>query len=479
MAVVGATVAMTAGAGARTTAAPGGNAAPRASAAAAGALALPPIKHVFTIILENESESTTFGPGSPAPYLAKTLVSKGAFVPNYYATGHFSNDNYISMISGQAPNTNNQDDCGTFRNFLTTSTGAHGQQEGLGCVYPADIQTIANQLTNAHLTWRSYDQSMGVDPTRDNGTVCAHPPIGSADPTEGGQTSSPFDEYATRHNPFVYFHSIIDNTSMCDADVVNLNALQGDLASASKTPNYVFITPDLCADGHDATCKNPSRPGGFAGIQQFLQKYVPMITNSAAFKQNGLLIVTFDEALPSDTSHCCGEIAGPGAPLPGLTGPGGGKVGAVLISRCIKPATVTQTSYNHYSMLASIENIFGLSHLGMAGVAGLPTFGSNIFNKACEAPPVVKVSAKAKKTKITVKWSSTDAGGPGVAYYTVQERTAGTHPGAWKTLTGLSKTTKTSAVFIGKPGKRYQFEVKATDKSRVASAYVVSKSVTA
>ncbi|MGA2756737.1 MAG: phosphoesterase, partial [Solirubrobacteraceae bacterium] len=59
---------------------------------------LPAIKHVFVIVLENEDEATTFGAASPAPYLSQTLVSEGAFVPNYYGIGHDSLDNYIAMI---------------------------------------------------------------------------------------------------------------------------------------------------------------------------------------------------------------------------------------------------------------------------------------------------------------------------------------------------------------------------------------------
>ena len=58
---------------------------------------------MFVIVLENESAAVTFGPGSPAPYLSKTLPARGAFVPNYYGVGHASLDNYIAMISGQAP----------------------------------------------------------------------------------------------------------------------------------------------------------------------------------------------------------------------------------------------------------------------------------------------------------------------------------------------------------------------------------------
>jgi hypothetical protein len=439
-------------------------------AAAGAAIPGAPVRHVFTIVLENESESTTFGTGSPAPYLATTLPSEGAFVPNYYGVGHFSNDNYIAMISGQPPNTSNENDCGTFSDFSTTATGPYGAQEGNGCVYPPGIQTVANQLQTAGLSWRDYNQDMGAVPSRDGGTTCAHPAVGASDPTQGGTAA---DEYAARHNPFVYFHSIIDTTANCQSHVVNLSALGGDLASAKNTPNYVFITPDLCEDGHNAACATAGEPGGFAGIEAFLQKYVPMITGSAAFKQGGLLIITFDEAADADESNCCGEIAGPsGLTIPTLeSGDGGGKVGAVLLSPCIKPGTVTQTAYNHYTMLRSVEDIFGLPHLGYAQLPGETSFGSDIFNKPCEPPPVVKVKTAVKKTTITVSWSASDTGGPGIAHYTVQVKSGS----IWKNL--LRSTTKRSATYKGKHHQSYQFRVLAVDKSGISSAYAVSTKV--
>ncbi len=431
------------------------------------------VRHVFTIVLENESESSTFGTGSPAPYLAQTLVSQGAFLPNYYGTGHFSNDNYISMISGQPPNASNEDDCGMFSDFTTPGTTTYGAETGNGCVYPANIQTIANQLQSAGFTWRDYNQDMGMDPARDNGTTCAHPPIGATDPTQAATSA---DRYATRHNPFVYFHSIIDNAASCQSHVVSLSGLQSDLASAKTTPNYVFITPNLCADGHNQTTGagcSASNPGGYDGIEAFLKQYVPMITGSAAFKQNGLLIINFDEASTTDASSCCGEIAGPaGITMAGAqSGDGGGKVGAVLLSPCIKAGTVTQTAYNHYTMLRSVEDIFGLSHLGYAQLPHETSFGSDIFNKPCEPPPVVKVKTAAKKTAITLSWSATDALGPGVKSYTVQVKTG--H--SWKNL--LRSTTKRSTTYMGRHHQTYQFRVLATDKSGIRSAYALSKKV--
>ena len=310
--------------------------------AASSALAAPvggrfQVRHVFVIVLENESAAVTFGPDSPAPYLSKTLTAKGAFVPNYYGVGHASLDNYIAMISGQAPNPSTQADCGVFANFAASGPlGSFGQQSGSGCVYPAGVPTLPDQLGADSLTWRDYNEDMGADPTRESAT-CGHPVVGQPDHTEAATAT---DMYASRHDPFVYFHSIIDNAGLCDSHVVNLDALPADLARVSSTRNYTFITPNLCSDGHDATCAN-GQPGGLPAADAFLKTWVPRITASQAFKEDGLLMVIFDEATGGDSSSCCGEIPGPAAPQPGGTGPGGGRTGAVMLSPCIAPGTVT------------------------------------------------------------------------------------------------------------------------------------------
>jgi hypothetical protein len=333
---------------------------------------------VFVIVLENEDESTAFGPASPAPYLAHTLTAKGAFVPGYYGIGHNSLANYIAMVSGQAPNAVTQADCPDYVDMLPGLPAADGQVVGQGCVYPASVQTVADQLEGGGLTWKGYMEDMGNDPTRDGGTTCAHPAIGTPDMA---QQASATDQYATRHNPFVYFHSIIDRPADCSARDVPLTALQGDLASARTTANLTFITPDLCHDGHDATCADGG-PGGLPAADAFLQTWVPRITASPAFKRDGLLAIVFDEA-GSDSSACCGEQPGPNTPAPGgqSGGPGGGRTGAVLLSPFIRPGTTTAQEYNHYALLRSVEDFFGLSHLGYAAQAGLQPFGSDVFTR--------------------------------------------------------------------------------------------------
>jgi hypothetical protein len=443
-------------------------------------LPLPPgaIRHIIVIELENESFGATFGSSSPATYLNGTLLPAGELVPHYYATGHVSLDNYISQVSGQAPNQVTSSDCVT---SITSLTGSYndvtpgtpdpnqalypGQADGQGCVFPRSVQTIGSQLDQAYpwtagSDWRSYAEDMGNDPGRDGGqadplggTDCAHPTqvsgVASDDTNSaegpnatGSQVKSPVtDQYANRHNPFIYFHSVTDNTRLCTRDVVPLGMastsaggavayhghLAQDLAHEWSTPRFAFITPNLCNDGHDATCAGTNATGGttggLAGADAFLRTWMPLILHSPAYRSgHTLVMVTFDEGAATDTAAGGPEQPGPGNANPGyspllntpiaayggktyydllgVTGltpgqeppagtmPGGGQVGAVLLNpRWITPGSVDSTgSYNHYSALRTYEDLLGIrsggadghGHLGFAATAA--DFGRDVFN---------------------------------------------------------------------------------------------------
>ncbi|MBV8877735.1 MAG: phosphoesterase [Gammaproteobacteria bacterium] len=351
--------------------------------AAAMADPLPPIRHVFVLVLENQSYGATFGKDSAAPYLARTLPARGALLTQYYAIGHASLGNYIALVSGQAPNIATQLDCGTYADFRPSAPAldAHGQLHGSGCVYPRSVRSLPDQLEAAGFTWRAYMEDMGKNPAREPAT-CGHVRLGAPETTN---LASRGDQYAAKHNPFVYFHAIIDDQARCDSHVVNLERLRQDLASASTTANYTFITPNLCSDGHDVHCIDGGR-GGLPAVDRFLRTWVPMIEAAPAFRADGMLVITFDEsdgAGAEGSSACCGEQRLPGARFaPGFSGPGGGRVGAVVLSRFVKPGTVSALPYNHYALLRTVEAIFGLAYLGYAAEQDLRVFGADVFSAA-------------------------------------------------------------------------------------------------
>jgi hypothetical protein len=323
--------------------------------------ALPAIRHVFVINLENKGYAETFGPGSAAPYLSGTLRKKGNLLTQYFGTAHNSLPNYIGQISGQGPNPQTQGDCQVYSDFIATTTIAPQQAVGTGCVYPSSVKTLPDQLAAKKLTWHGYLEDMANSPTQ--ATTCRHPAVNSVDDTQTARTG---DQYAARHNPFVYFHSIIDSPS-CAANDVPLDRLTSDLTKVATTSNYNMIVPNLCHDGHDAPCVD-GQPGGLTSADAFLKTWVPKILASPAYQQDGLLLITFDESdgPQSDATACCGEGPSANSPMPGIAGAGGGRTGAVAISRYIKPGSLNDTPYNHYALLGSIENLFGLPHLGYA-----------------------------------------------------------------------------------------------------------------
>ena len=313
------------------------------------------------------------------------------------------------MISGMAATEETRADCITFADFaLDTTNKKHpdgkdddGQPIGHGCIYPKDVLTLADQLEAKGMTWHGYMEDMGNDLRRES-TTCGHPMIDHQDHTHKAEAPSLIvqrgDGYAARHNPFVYFHSIIDRQKDCDANVINFDHLKQDLNSEATTANFIFITPNLCNDAHDAICSDGG-PGGLAAANIFLKSWVPIIMQSQAYRDDGLLIINFDEAdfdevatAPSGVTTlteygetCCSEQPGPNIgsfPQSYTSGTttyvkksfGGDRMGALLLSPFLSPGTVANTPFNHYSMLKTIEDLFGLDYLGYAGQPGLIGF---------------------------------------------------------------------------------------------------------
>jgi hypothetical protein len=343
------------------------------------------IKHVFVVMLDEEPYATAFGPASPAKYLIGTLEKKGELLLRYYAVAHEALADEIALLSGQGPTEASAANCPTYSEISTAGSESDGQVLGKGCVYPSSTQTLMSQLTAKHLTWKAYVE--GIDEGAGTPGACAHPASGAADPSAAAPTAgATAPAYQTWRNPFVYFNSVA-GSSMCASKDVGMNALKGDLASEKSTADFSYIAPGPCEDGNPTPCA-PGKADGMVAADGFLEKVIPEILAAKAYKQNGMLAITVDEAPSSgeyaDSSSCCGQPKFPN--LPALTGaaklspPGGGQVGLLLLSPLIKKGGgLVQEAYDHFSLLATVEEIFGLGKLGYAGGAEVKPFSVSLF----------------------------------------------------------------------------------------------------
>lgn len=346
---------------------------------------LPAVKHVFVVMLDDEPYATAFGPASPAKYLTGTLEKQGELLLRYYAVAHEGLADGIALLSGQGPTEATAADCPMYSEISPASSGSDGQILGNGCVYPSSTQTLMSQLSAKHLTWKAYVE--GMDEGSGTPSACGHPTSGAADPSATAPAAGGAGPgYQTWRNPFVYF-SAVTGSSPCASKDVGMSALKSDLASEKSTASFSYIAPGPCDDGNPTPC-GPGNADGMAAADGFLQKVVPEILTSKAYKQNGLLAITVDNAPATgeyaDSSSCCGQPKFPNLPAPTgvakLSGSGGGQVGLLLLSPFVKKGGgLVQETYNHFSLLATIEKVFGLGKLGYAEGAEVKPFSASLF----------------------------------------------------------------------------------------------------
>jgi acid phosphatase len=273
----------------------------------------PQLDHIFTIVMENHNYGTILANTTEAPY-TNSLIARYSLAANYAAVAHPSLPNYLALTGGSTYGiTTDCTDC-----FVTATS-------------------IADRITASGRTWKAYQESMPAP--------CF---VGDSYP------------YAQKHNPFVYFNGI-RTSSECNKDVP-YSSLASDLASASTTPNYAFITPNLCNDTHDC----PIATG-----DQWLSQNVPLILQSPAFtQQNSALFITYDE----DDN-------------------GTNQVATIVITNSTNNVPAGYRSgvaYTHYSLLKTVEWAWGLAPLTGNDTAAQPMadfFGAAPLTPAPTPPP--------------------------------------------------------------------------------------------
>jgi acid phosphatase len=255
---------------------------------------LPAFKHIFIIVLENKAYDRVVG-NQKASYL-NTLAHQYGLATSYYGIRHPSLPNYIALTGGDT--------------FGITS-------DCTDCF--VDQPNLVDQLEAAGKSWKGYMESMPA--------ACF---VGDAPPL-----------YRQKHNPFIYYDDIRNDRARC-AKVVPFTQFATDI-QANALPDFVWITPNMCNDGHDCA---------LSMSDTWLKTWVPQILQSPAWQDNGALFITFDEGENAD-GGCC-------------TYADGGQIVTLVISPLGKPGFTSQVAYDHYSLLRTIEGAWGLPLLGKA-----------------------------------------------------------------------------------------------------------------
>ena len=141
--------------------------------------------------------------------------------------------------------------------------------------------------------------------------------------------------YVKRHDPFAYFVDVASSPSRCRR-MVPLRQLDADIARHAL-PRFVWITPDLCHDMHSCPVADGDR---------FLSRLVPRLER--AIGPRGAIFVTWDEGIGG--AGCCGRAAG-------------GNVATIVAGPAARPGGRSGLAYDHYSLLRTIEDGFGLPRL--------------------------------------------------------------------------------------------------------------------
>jgi hypothetical protein len=334
----------------------------------------PPVKHVVVVALADAGIREAFGAGTPMPYLARELRVQGALLRGYHAIAHGDLPNLLGLLTGQAGNPATDAGCPALTPFVASGRpDPDGQLPGAGCVLGADAPSLPAQLDEAKLGWRAYVE--GADPPPDVPPAPCTPPAPAPD---GTPTS-------VERNPLLFLAGVTAAPD-CTARVTGLGGLTAQLAlPAAEAPALTLVVPDACHAGRDGACP-AGEPAGLARADQWLREWIPQIVAAPAFADDGLLVITFAQARATgklaDSASCCGQptaINEPRNPDPQAPVAGGGRVGALVLSPHVKPASASDTPYNHLALLRTIEDAFGLEHLGLAAATDLRPLGDDVF----------------------------------------------------------------------------------------------------
>jgi len=336
------------------------------------------IQHVLLIVFEDEPYpgGSTFQ--RDAPYLTG-LISTYAFAGNYQSISFPSLGGYMALTGGtQCYPPESQDGgvghCLNLDPYPENDASPNDTRLPPGLqeedVQPSGVKSIGYLFDQKGLTWRAFEEDMPYP--------CYAFDYHSNTPTPGA-------EYSVNHNPFVYYQTVYGNgsypttdpypatvngdggDSYCRQHVLpftstptwNGETLTSDLANGSvNMPNFAFIIPDEVHGGGDY--------GNLSSIDGWARSFLTPILSDSSFVAHAVIFMTFDDT----GSPCCGELYTIAIGPPSV----------------VKQGYTSSILYNHYSLLATIEDIFGLGNLGRNDASATPMSDLFISTHASQTP---------------------------------------------------------------------------------------------
>jgi len=302
---------------------------------------MPRFGHVFVVVEENHSYGSVIG-SAAMPYLNR-LAQRYGLATNYYANTHPSIGNYFMLTTGQTI-TNDDSFTGT-----------------------VSADNLVRQMVAAGKTWKAYAESL--------------PAVGW---TGGDQYP-----YVKHHNPFAYLTDVLNSTAQTN-NLVPFSQFASDLAN-NQLPAFSYLLPNQLNNGHDCPNGSPCTDADkLTATDNWLNTNIAPLLASAVFQQDGMLLITWDESLDTDTAN------------------GGGHVATLIISPRAKVGYQSSSFYQHQSALRTIAEAMGLT--GFPGASATATSMAEFFDtSSAPAPNVSNVTpnsgATSGGTSVTINGS--------------------------------------------------------------------------
>jgi hypothetical protein len=317
--------------------------------------AMPRYDHVVVIVEENKSYEQIVNPAA-APNIAGLAAQYGD-AAQFFSEVHPSEANYVAILGGD-----------TFGIHDDDAYYCHAGSQDPFCPGASAVGYVDHTIRAPHLgqqleakgmTWRGYYEDI---PEPGSAAVIAGDP---AYPDPLGRKSA---FYASKHSGFMNFASV-QSDPLRASHILGFDRLEADLA-ADRLPNFALIVPNQCNEMHGLNAAN--LPPGCSSLDEAglirrgdaeVAALVKRIQATPAWRGDGnfAIVVTFDEGAGRVRAGCCGVTPAAASNF------GGGHIPTIVITNHGPRGLKDETPYNHYSLLRTLEDAFGISkHLGLA-----------------------------------------------------------------------------------------------------------------